>query len=1132
MASGVGSAVGGALRGAADVPVLGGVLQGLGEAYGQTVTPTLGLIEKSAGSRVAQRAFDENYKTLGGETPSPFDVFATTRGLRAAHQASQEDARSIASDTRRHPLERALSGIQYGAGVVAEETMPVPGIGQAGAVLKALKGSIVANRVSAASPRATPAARPEAPAPVRSTPQGVRSSAEPTPFTRDPLRPPQPNTGARPAREFAQDTDPRDLGYNPSTTFSRLEPDVRNLIDRTAREGGGFTAQRRGVQAIGETKRLAEEIGADPEFIERAQRAAPGTAMNAEEIYATARSVKAAAERRAALQEQIVAAGGPEHASSVMKAELMLAAVEQASLQRAFAGARTEAGRSLRILREALSEAVTTRSPQAYDRALATVGGRANAEQFIRRLNDLWTREVPDSVKARDTYRFLQQVGESGNFDKVREFWINSILSRPITHEVNVISNFVFAVTQPPTRLVAATSEAVLSGFGKIRPREIYFSEVPAATLGSVRGVWLGLRKALHIARHGYDLGDVTKFVETGRMGRAQAIGGPIGTAINIPTRLLAVEDAVFKGIAYQSEISALAAREASKAGLRGANFARRVAELEAAPTPQMVEAASKQAKYATFQSEADKVTRSFMELRTNSKIGAFVIPFIQAPMNLVKRGVEYSPAGYLRAFPTTGAERSMAIARATIGSAVLTYFATKMLAGELTAGAPRNPAERDAFYRAGKVAYAIKIGDQWVEYQRLEPMMTPVKWMASAYEAFQNGQDTTDAVAKSVAAVTGSLKDSTYLSGLGDLIDAMDDPARFSERFLANVARGFVPYSSLVRGVAEAQDPYVRDPKDFGQRIAAGLPGASRSVPPKLDVYGEPMKRGPFDTGPGALVDPRRTGVAGDETARMIDAEIARVREHVPSLSFTGFVGSSAGGVKLDDPAQFRYQELAGTAQRDRLAELIASPQYQGAGWEEKAKQIDSTRAKARQRGASTLAFERRDPRDPLAPPAGTKTTPTSRDPLAPPAGAAPRSSTTRDPLAPPRGGRPSGLVPNLPPGEVQSIIATTAQRAGIDPRLALAVAQIESNFDPAAVGDTDTPNSSHGVFQERLNVGRGGFATPDPDPARQTERFAADVQKLLASGFRGTPGQIAAAVQRPFDAAGYARKVDAAYR
>lgn len=179
------------------------------------------------------------------------------------------------------------------------------------------------------------------------------------------------------------------------------------------------------------------------------------------------------------------------------------------------------------------------------------------------------------------------------------------------------------------------------------------------------------------------------------------------------------------------------------------------------------------------------------------------------------------------------------------------------------------------------------------------------------------------------------------------------------------------------------------------------------------------------------------------------------------------------------------------------------------------------------------------------LTPPGGTTTTPpaTGTFQLRPPAGApagpgAPTVPTFR--LQPPGGGTrptnpafnaPQGAGAPRPPGDVQNIIATTAQAQGIDHRLALATAFVESNFDPNAVGDTDTPYSSHGNFQERLRVGRGGFTTPDPDPARQTERFAADVRAALAAGFKGTPGQLAAAVQRPLDPVAYARKVDAAY-
>jgi len=99
-------------------------------------------------------------------------------------------------------------------------------------------------------------------------------------------------------------------------------------------------------------------------------------------------------------------------------------------------------------------------------------------------------------------------------------------------------------------------------------------------------------------------------------------------------------------------------------------------------------------------------------------------------------------------------------------------------------------------------------------------------------------------------------------------------------------------------------------------------------------------------------------------------------------------------------------------------------------------------------------------------------------------------------------------------------------------DPFLALATVDVENAaFDPSAVGDKDTPYPSYGLFQERVKVGRGGLDTPDPDPVRQTQRFFADIFDAIAHGFTGTPGQLAAQVQRPAHPIEYAAAVDALY-
>lgn len=189
---------------------------------------------------------------------------------------------------------------------------------------------------------------------------------------------------------------------------------------------------------------------------------------------------------------------------------------------------------------------------------------------------------------------------------------------------------------------------------------------------------------------------------------------------------------------------------------------------------------------------------------------------------------------------------------------------------------------------------------------------------------------------------------------------------------------------------------------------------------------------------------------------------------------------------------------------------------------------------------GANTFGTEDRSVPTPPAPPAPRATpggparlmppgqTQGGGTRLVPPAGI--RTGQTR--LTPPTQGGPKPTSPDVAPtpaggADVRSVISSTATASGIDPLLALAVVEMESGFDPYAVGDS---GNSHGLFQENV-YGRGAGRAPDYDPTRQTQRFAADVRRLLASGFRGTPGEIAAAAQRPADPAGYARKVDAIY-
>src|SRR6185503_16111376 len=118
--------------------------------------------------------------------------------------------------------------------------------------------------------------------------------------------------------------------------------------------------------------------------------------------------------------------------------------------------------------------------------------------------------------------------------------------------------------------------------------------------------------------------------------------------------------------------------------------------------------------------------------------------------------GASYSPVGFLRAAKATGEERALMVGRAAVGTALMGYFCTKLIAGEVTAGAPTDAKEKQAFYDSGKRPYSVNIDGNWVEFRRFEPLATPLVWTAAAYEAWkQSGEELSpDLVGKMSAAV------------------------------------------------------------------------------------------------------------------------------------------------------------------------------------------------------------------------------------------------------------------------------------------------------------------------------------------------------------------------------------------
>ncbi len=123
------------------------------------------------------------------------------------------------------------------------------------------------------------------------------------------------------------------------------------------------------------------------------------------------------------------------------------------------------------------------------------------------------------------------------------------------------------------------------------------------------------------------------------------------------------------------------------------------------------------------------------------------------------------------------------------------------------------------------------------------------------------------------------------------------------------------------------------------------------------------------------------------------------------------------------------------------------------------------------------------------------------------------------------------SGSRPVPAPSGLIATIERIANAFGIDPNLALATALAESNLNPNAVGDGGT---SFGLFQLHQGGELGSMTSTQAfNPVTNTTTALAEFRAVIAANPNGfaTPGDLAAAAQRPADRTGYATEVNYYY-
>ena len=267
-----------------------------------------------------------------------------------------------------------------------------------------------------------------------------------------------------------------------------------------------------------------------------------------------------------------------------------------------------------------------------------------------------------------------------------------------------------------------------------------------------------------------------------------------------------------------------------------------------------MAEEAEKIALRDTFQSDLKATGRGIQAfLRENPAFQVF-FPFFRTPTNIAKETIKRTPAGYALLArdwkKLTPLERMTEFSKPTVGTAMGLGIMSLAMTGEITGGGPTDWNERQMKMAAGWAPYSIRIGDQWVSYQRFEPIAAIFGIAADAAEGVRNGDFDTfhGGALKVLQSSAENITNKTFLSGMDALFSAISNPKQGLDNLLKQLqgsvipnSLGYVPVGRLARGI----DGTFRQTESMTMDVFyAKIPFMSQKVQPQYTPTGEERRR------------------------------------------------------------------------------------------------------------------------------------------------------------------------------------------------------------------------------------------------------------------------------------------------
>lgn len=369
-----------------------------------------------------------------------------------------------------------------------------------------------------------------------------------------------------------------------------------------------------------------------------------------------------------------------------------------------------------------------------------------------------------------------------------------------------------------------------------------------------------------------------------------------------------------------------------------------------------VVDHAAQQAMEATFKDACALASwLNGIKRRGGAAGGAadIILPFTTTPVNILRRTVDYSPAGAVQALLDFRAGRRTDaaddIARALTGTGAILIGMLLAKYG-LATGAADDDKDKAALDRAtGESPYSL--GGR-VSYEWAQPVGTQLAMGARIWDAVKDQEEVSDALLNVLYAGGDTLMDMTILSNLQDLLKGYGSPTEtVGETLIQGFAGQMTP--SLFGAVARTLDGTVRTSYTGGGAwdnamagIKAKLPGLSATLPAAVNVKGEENRRvEPLPL--RALQEMVNPSSVNAGTRNAVDEEVYRLYEATGGKTMFPQVSPykierEGVDVPLTGTERAQFQTTQGRGYYSIIGEMLDSEDYRGMGPEQQVKYFE----------------------------------------------------------------------------------------------------------------------------------------------------------------------------------------------